>query len=156
MINSKNVVWLTLLVVAAISPVTYIGYTMYQKNHFSCQAEVVISKNNTYYTTLMNYHFDGGTGTLEASGSFKRDGVEIDKINKKLSFNYWRKGDSIIMVSSNKYDDKESVALLNTFTPDFYLYSDRGLTIQLKRQNASSYLFVQSDTPLFSCMINKS
>lgn len=146
----------TLLAVAALSPLTYLGYTMYQQEHFSCQAEIVISKDNNNYATLMYYRFDGGTGTLVASGVFKRNGQEIAKISKELTFYYWKEGKSIIMVSANKFDDKESVALLNTLTPDFFLYSDRGMTIQLKRQNASSYLFIQSDTPLFSCIINKS
>ncbi|SRR5471030_807019 len=156
MIKTRTVLQYTLLALLSLSPLAYFGYQKYQENHFSCQGEVMIFKDNSYYTSIMNYRFDGGSGILDAKGFFKKDGAEIAKINKKLAFNYWWEGKSLIMVSDNKYDDKETVALLNTLTPDFFLYSDRGMTIQLKRQNASSYLFTQSGAPLFSCLISKS
>lgn len=153
--NPKKVISCTLLALLALSPLAYFGYIKYQDDHFTCQTEVKIIKKNSEYSAIVNFHFEEGNGTINTAGVFKEDGVEVARINKKLAFVYWNEGKSTIMVSSIEHADKDTVAQLNTLTPDFFLYSDRGMLLQLKRENASTYLFVQAGTPIFSCLINK-
>lgn len=155
MINNKKAGIYLLLITFALSPLLVFGYLNYQKNHFSCQAEAVISKDNTLYTAMMNYHFNGGAGTVDTTGYFKKDGADLAKINKTIAFRYWETNDTLTMVSSYLHEDSDKEKLFNTLTPDFFLYSDRGVTFQLKKQTGSSYLFIQNDTPLFSCVINR-
>lgn len=153
--NTKKVISCTLLALLALSPLAYFGYIKYQDDHFSCQTEVNIIKKNSEYSAIMNFHFEAGNGTIDTAGVFKEDGVEVARINKKLAFVYWNEGGSTIMVSSIEHVDKDTVAQLNTLTPDFFLYGDRGVSFKLKRENASTYIFIQAGTPILSCLINK-
>jgi hypothetical protein len=141
------------LVFLTLSPLALVTYLDYQKDHFSCQAAVDITKNDYSLESIMNYHFDGGKGLLSSKGILRRGGKEIATINKKLAFNYWKEDKTVIFISTNDYDNDENIELLNSLAPDFFLYSDRGISIQLKRLNESSYLFTQSGTPLFTCVI---
>jgi hypothetical protein len=154
MINNKHVWIYLLLTIFALSPLFVLGYLNHQKNNFSCQSEIVISKGNSVYSALMYYHFDNGNGIVETSGYFKKEGAAITKINKRIAFRYWVNDDTLTMVSSYLHNDNVTDASLNALTPDFFLYSDRGVTYQLAKENKSTYLFIQSDTPLFSCVIN--
>ncbi|HHD7444733.1 TPA: hypothetical protein ACOVFI_003860 [Citrobacter braakii] len=149
----KLVFKLLMLACLTLSPLALVTYLDYQKDHFSCQASVDITKNDYSLESIMSFHFDGGKGLLSSKGILKRGGSEITRINKKLAFNYWKEDKTMIFISTNDYDNDANIELLNSLAPDFFLYSDRGISIELKRLNESSYLFTQSGTPLFTCVI---
>lgn len=153
MINRKNLLSYILITLFALSPLLWIGFSHYKTNHFSCQSKINLLHKEDRYSVIMTYHFAGGAGQIESRGEYFQAGKVLKKISRDMNFTYSRQGDNLVMVSSEKYDDSSIVNLLTPFTPDFFRYSERGLSMKLVQQNAGAYLFTLNETPIFYCLL---
>ncbi|KFC76673.1 hypothetical protein [Buttiauxella agrestis] len=150
----KSLLMFLPLILFAITPLLYYTHDYYKKYNYTCESSTTLTKGNHQYMNTTTYHFSNGRGYINTQGNFSIDGKPVATVVKNLQFNYTISGDNIVMVSTDKYDDLANVLLMRGFIPDFYLYSDRGLSLHMNRINNDAYLFTLNKTPLFYCLID--
>lgn len=130
-------------------------WKQYQKTHFMCEGEINISHDNITFNSLLHFKFNNGKGYFNSLGRLTRDGKVTEGLSKALTFDYTTYRGYIIMLSGENKTSYTKENPLAHIVPDFFLYSERGFQIKMIRQNASSYLFLQEETPLFYCTQTK-
>ncbi|MDI3361335.1 hypothetical protein QQF21_09875 [Lelliottia sp. V89_10] len=148
--NKTALSW-TLIALAIVTPLLYAWYIHYQRNHFSCESHLTIVDDNYILDVVADYSFSGGTGNYETSGDYIQLGQPPVPISNKIEFNYWREGDSVIMVSSDTNERPKRSQAFRHNIPDFFQVRDRGLKMEIIPANASSYLFIYGNAPVFYC-----
>lgn len=142
---------LSLIVIAIITPLIFAGYSHYQRNHFRCEAHMIIVDDDSVVDVMTNYNFKGNAGTLRSSGEYLKNDASQVAISNQISFAFWREGGDVIMVSNdtNELPKKSEPYRLNI--PDFYHSRDRGIRIKITPAHSAGYFFSYSNTPLFYC-----
>ncbi|AYN28429.1 hypothetical protein D8682_16475 [Buttiauxella sp. 3AFRM03] len=150
-LKKRGMCWVLIIVLIAL-PLLFAWYQSYKRDHFSCDATATIIGENIVYEMLTHFTFENGKGVYTSLGQLHEKGKPELNTNNHFTFKYWHQDDNIIMIST------ESSGVENLFgqyfpqTPDFFLYRERGISLQVERENASSYLFSYDGTPLFYCM----
>ncbi|MDI9802634.1 hypothetical protein [Citrobacter koseri] len=155
MMTKKSVFTMWIVIFAGLVACIIIYWrTSYVHKHFSCEAQLTLVDQASSYDVLMNFTFADGTGIYEASGLYKdRHNQEI-KTSNKVSFDYWRKGKNIYLISKETNElPKTDIPILD-WKPDFFRKRDRGIALQVTQENADGYLFLYDHTPLFYCTRN--
>jgi hypothetical protein len=149
-INSFILRWV--LITAAIAmPLIYTGYDYWLRNHFTCDANIIIVDENTVLEVNSTYTFKNGHGDYQSFGQYTKKGHPPLPLSNKVTFDYWREGGRIIMVSNETNELPKRDDPLLSQMPDFYHLRDRGISIELARANASSAYFLYGQAPVFYC-----
>lgn len=135
----------------AISPLLAAGYLHYQRNNFSCETHVTIVESHAVIDTVINFSFNNGVGSYDASGEYTEENKPPVAISNKVAFTYWREGGEMIMVSdeTNVLPRKHLHYLASV--PDFFQHRERGIRLNILPANADSYYFIYSNSPVMYC-----
>ncbi|MFB0712924.1 hypothetical protein ACEU59_17380 [Buttiauxella noackiae] len=139
------------LLAAGVFLTTIFYWVKYQDDNFTCEGEINIIRDNVAFNALLHFKFNNGKGYFNSLGNLSKDGKVTERLSKALTFNYTNYHGYIIMLSGENKTSYTKENPLAHIVPDFFLYSERGFQIKMIRQNASSYLFLQEETPLFYC-----
>lgn len=133
--------------------VTGFGYYWqnYQSSHFVCQSDLVIASDTITLTLLSSFAFNGEYGEYHATGSLKQLTQPPISVNRAFRFNYLFNQGQLLMISAENSTHSSSLEHITQLVPDFFLYRNRGVELQLSRLNRSSYLFSQNNTPYIYC-----
>lgn len=134
-----------------VVPLLILVYLSYQSRHFSCEGEITLIRDDASYDVIMHYTFDGRKGSYHSVGLLQKNGMPITQTNRSIAFNYLYVNKDMLLVSGENNDIPNDVNLLLPLIPDFYRYSGRGISLKVVRENASSYLFMHNNAPLFYC-----
>lgn len=148
--NKTALSW-TLIALVIVTPLLSAWYIHYQRNHFSCESHLTIVDDNYLVDIIADYSFTGGEGLYEASGDYIQLGQPPIPISNKITFNYWRDADNLILVSSDTNERPKRSQPFRHTIPDFFQNRDRGLKMEIIPANASSYLFIYGNAPVFYC-----
>ncbi|ALR78604.1 hypothetical protein [[Enterobacter] lignolyticus] len=154
--RNKNVrLLLNLLITLVVISVALAGYVNWQKNHFSCEAQITLVTDRGTEDLIMHFRFSGDTGQYESKGKYvTASGREIPTSNK-IDFTFWRDGDALVMISDETNAIPKTAGSVYPYTPDFFYSRERGLRWKLTMENAAGYLFSYDGTPAFYCAITR-
>lgn len=150
--NNKQslILFFCLGVITLLSLIAWL-YEKYNNNHFSCTTHLTVYKGKLTMNVDEHYTFNGGTGVVESSGTFiSADGVN-KVISRKSTFSYIKRGSEYTLLSDNAAEDRTELVPLRAVVPDFYMLSNRGLTMTIQKQQPNGYIFVMGDIPLYYC-----
>jgi len=142
--------WVLILLLILL-PLVFSRYQTYQRNHFSCDATATIVGKNISYEMITHFVFNDGSGTYTSLGRLYQTGKPEINTNNSFTFKYWHEDGKIIMISSDNSGMENIFSQYFPYTPDFFLYRERGISLEIRRENASSYLFSYDNTPMFYC-----
>lgn len=151
MSNKKTTALYGFIILMGVLPLLILGYSSYQSRHFSCESEITIIRDDVSYDVIMHYTFDGRAGRYHSTGLMHENGKPMIQTNRSVDFNYTYINENMILVSLGNNKDPKDLNLLLPGLPDFYRYSGRGISLRVVRENASSYLFMHNNAPLFYC-----
>ncbi|HGM5492635.1 TPA: hypothetical protein ACKP1B_004335 [Serratia fonticola] len=134
---------------------SFMGYTKYNDNSFSCEAKVNIIEKYGKAHILMNFIFTNGTGVYTSNGNYISADGEDKKINTKINFTYLKKNNESIIVFLNPNQSMQHNANSSALNYNFFAFQEKSFVIKTIRQNSSGYLFFKSDSPLFHCSSEK-
>jgi hypothetical protein len=144
--------WGMIVLLIAI-PLAFSWYQSYKKDHFSCDARIMVFGETVDHEAIIHFTFDGDTGSYAALGQIgERGKSEIETANK-FTFKYWRDGSNLIMISNHNRVVENVFNQYFPQTPDFFVYQERGIDLHVVRENSSNYLFSYAGTPLFYCKL---
>ncbi|MCS3603709.1 hypothetical protein M2371_002944 [Buttiauxella sp. BIGb0471] len=152
--NKRIACWVLIVLLIAL-PLIFAWYQAYKRDHFSCDATATIVGENISYEMITHFVFNEGSGTYTASGQLHEEGKPEMNTNNHFNFKYWHEEEKIIMISKENSGMENVFSHYFPYTPDFFLYRERGISLEVKRENASSYLFSYDGTPLFYCTLTK-
>jgi len=151
MTTNKLALRWSLIILAILGPLIYAGYIHFHRSHFSCEAHITIVDDKYVVDTIMDYTFQGDSGTLETAGEY----IKVDEppiaISNKVSFNVWQENGEIVLVSNETNERPKRPEAYRLPIPDFYHVRDRGLRFKLTHVNPSSYFFIYANSPIFYC-----
>jgi hypothetical protein len=151
----KGVACWALVVLLISLPLAFSGYQAYKRDRFSCDAITTIVGKNISYEMITHFVFNEGSGTYTSLGQLHQTGKPEVNTNNHFTFKYWHEEGKIIMISSENSGMENVFSQYFPYTPDFFLYRERGISLEIKRENASSYLFSYDGTPLFYCTLTR-
>lgn len=123
----------------------------YNEGYFSCTSSVTLIRDDNTLNVDLHYSFSDGSGVVETSGAISSpDGSKVE-IARKFNFSYERDGHDYIFISEKGYKKPLDTPLFNPVIPDFYLLSNRGLSVKIYKQKPGGYVFVTNNIPLFYC-----
>lgn len=137
--------------VIAILPMICGEYAHYQRTHFSCDSEFFAQSSNEKIKIIVTYHFSNGTGNYNAMGHSVSTENVVTPINRHFPFNYYHENGRILFISSEDEDNPKGPGEADTFVPDFFRFSDRGINVRSIKENSTGYLISLGDTPMLYC-----
>ena len=149
--NNKAMRW-SIIFLLAVSPLFVAGYLHYQRNNFSCETHVIIVEQGAVIDTVMNFSFNNGVGSYDASGEYIEENAQPVAISNKVGFSYWREGDETIMVSDETNVLPKKKLNYLSYVPDFFQHRERGIRLNILPANADSYYFIYSNSPVIYCI----
>lgn len=119
---------------------------------FTCIASFVQHFNNDTLSLSLNYKISRNSGTLSMYGYSENEPDK--KFNRKLIFDIVRK-EGIYYFHSIKNiefpDDNVDNEWLRQYEPDFFVYPDKDISLQVQELSNGNYLFVFSTLPTYVC-----
>jgi hypothetical protein len=146
--------WLFLIpFMTGVLCLAYAGLTSWKETHFACDSQLTMIDAYGNDDIIMHFRFDGKTGHVETRGKYTPlKGQQIQTSNK-VSFTFWRDGDSLVMVSNDTNRLPKTSPPAFAHTPDFFSSRERGIRLQVIRKNKAGYLFLYDGTPALYCAI---
>ncbi|MGL5384876.1 MAG: hypothetical protein ACRDCA_03200 [Serratia sp. (in: enterobacteria)] len=149
----KNVVIIAMLCTSIL--LIYITFNRVHNNDFSCEADLIVNKDNSQLTLNISYTFNDTKGFVEANGELFENGHLKLKINREFPFTYIKNQNQYILISQQSIDYAEVIKVLRPVIPDFYLFRDRSYKLEIIKQPSGDYLFVTDQLPIFLCKIRQ-
>lgn len=131
------------------------GQFLWQYSHpanFTCLANFVQHSEDETLTLWLTYHFGEESGLLSMVGF--TEGTSSKRINRKISFSIKKKDGFYNLHSEQNVvfpDDSADNKWLEKYEPDFFVYSDKDISVRILEQKNNSYLFVFSNLPTYIC-----
>lgn len=135
----------------AVMSITLQHYQNDRNNNFSCQGEVTGIGNYAPVKHLISVKMENGQGRFDIIEQLTlADKESQKKVVNTLFFHFSRKDNTLTMVSDNESPYADYLKSM-TNIPDFFLWQDRGLVLQMMKINKNAFLFVDGNTPVFYC-----
>ncbi|MRS16467.1 hypothetical protein GJV06_16395 [Enterobacteriaceae bacterium RIT691] len=149
-INNRLFLLLIPLITGVICA-SYAGLSYWQQTHFVCDSQLTMVDSKGTEDVIMHFRFDGDSGHVETRGKYNSGTGEVISTSNKITFNFWREGGSLVMVSNETNRlPKQAPPVLNN-VPDFFSSRERGIRLKVVKENAAGYLFLYEDTPALYC-----
>lgn len=148
--NNKVVRW-SIIFLGALSPLLLAGYLHYQRNNFSCETHSTIIEQQAVIDVIMNFSFNDGVGSYDASGEYSEENKPPVAISNKVEFNYWREEGEVILVSNETNILPKKYLTYRAYLPDFFQHRERGIRLNILPANADSYYFSYGNSPVMYC-----
>lgn len=150
--NSKRLIRF-LFAIIALLPFFVGEYARYQRTHFSCDSELFIQSAEEKIHITMNFHFENGLGSYNATGTHVINGNVLKNIHKHFIFDYYRESDYLILISRGYDSNPVTTDSFDTFIPDFFRYSKRGISLKIGKGNSEGYIISMDKTPVLYCKL---
>lgn len=151
MTMNKQLLRWCIVFLAAISPLLVAGYLHYQRNNFSCETHATIVEQRAVIDMVMNFSFNDGVGSYDATGEYIEDNKPPVAISNKVGFTYWREEGEVILVSNETNVLPKKHLNYLAYVPDFFQHRERGIRLNILPANADSYFFTYSNSPVMYC-----
>lgn len=151
-----------LLAVSAFLSITIgvgiaLSIKMWSQNHFSCNSNFVVIKENKKLSIMVFYNFFGDNGMVSIKGNLKEN-EETYSVSRtsyfSLSLNngLYNAFSNSIAVSPA---DTASIILLSEMLPPFYIKKNNKLDFTISRDGFDGYIFSTGFLPSFYCKGSK-
>lgn len=149
-INFPRALWGITILLGIITG--WVAYREHHKQtHFTCQNEITAFNSRVKMTSDNGFTFDGSQGRYTATGSFSIDGQPSQKINNTFGFNYWLLDKKIIIMANEESQHPSSFEHIPLYLPDVVFHRDMAIVLNIIKINASAYLLLRNDVPIFYC-----
>lgn len=152
-INSSRLLWIAALGLVTTSGLTHLT-THYRTQHFSCQNEITVVRNEARLNLVSRFFFDGTKGHFNASGTLNFSDGAPQQVDQSVHFDFWLIKQKLIAVATDENFHSKNIESAPIVLPAFLLHSGNGIALEMIKINSAAYLINKNKMPYFYCKLS--